>query len=294
MIALISEYKFYLFCLSVNNLITYITNITSILTMYSTFVYLISGRTFAMSLPLAGFIFKELGFMIIVFNEYNVLYTVIPILIESMTGGASSFLMASFAYISDVTSAHQRALRLTVVDIAVGISVIISSMCSGLLIDGVGFYYAYFVCFLFAFVSFLYVIIFVPETIAMSHGVQFFNIKSFDILLKFILDPGVSTRRWQLNLNLVLFFFLMFVDIGLLNVTILRSIASPICMQSIDIGLFIGELYLLKNIFSFIALRLFKKRLGNSGLLLLGLTSLLLYLVGFSLASSKIWIFIGE
>ena len=235
---------------------------------------------------------RQFSFVVIAYNKWNVMFCIGANLLEGITSGGCSFLMASFAYLSDITTAEQRPTRLVIAEIAIGVSVIISSLGSGVLITAVGFYYSYFISFTMGIIGFIYVITLLPETIAMRPGVKFFTFKSFGILYDFFTNPSVSTRRWQLNINLVMFFLWMIVDVGLLNVQILRVIAYPICLHSIGIGFFIGEAYMLKNIGSFIALKLFHKCIGNNGLLLLGMFSGLAALISFASVESVELIFI--
>ena len=257
-------------------------------------VVFVTGRKIGLLLPLAGHATKQLMFVIISYNQWNVMYAIGANLLEGLSGGGSSFLMASFAYISDIATTEQRPTRLVIAEISIGLSTIISSLGSGVLITAVGFYYSYFISFLLVIVGFLYVILLIPETITMHQGVNFFSFKPIGILYDFFTDPSISPRRWQLNLNLVMFFMWLLVDVGLLSIQMLRVIAYPICLHSIGIGLFVGESYTLKNIGSFVVMKLFHKRLGNNGLLLVGMLSGLAFLISFASVESVEMVFIGK
>ena len=255
---------------------------------------LILGRKIPLLLPLAGYALRQFLYILVIYFETNILYVILANFLEGLTGGMCAYLMASFAYITDVTTVSQKAFRLMVLEIAMGISVVISSLGAGVLIASLGFYETYLICFLTSIMCFFYVLIIIPETITTQHKVKFFNVESFQIIYRVITDDSVTSRKWQLNLNLLLFFMFYFVDTGTINVQMIRMLAYPVCLGAIGMGVYVSESYMLKNIMSMIVLKLFHKRIGTPGLILIGIISGIGISIGFTLVNSASFMFIGK
>ena len=107
---------------------------------------------------------------------------------EGASGGQLLVLTGTTSYIADVTTEEQRAWRMLLIELCGGFGGIIAEITLGFLISSHGFLASALLALTLYSAAFLYILIFIPETIQREKNVKLFSVthfkKSLSVLFK--------------------------------------------------------------------------------------------------------------
>lgn len=122
------------------------------------------GRRPALIIPLIGIIIKTLVYIIQQLFSLPLELLFLGSIVETLCGGATTFLSASFAFYADTVPVENRGKRLSIADVSFGISFSLMSFAIGLMIESWGFFWPYLVILGGHTINLLYVCFCVPES----------------------------------------------------------------------------------------------------------------------------------
>ena len=249
------------------------------------------GRKIAILLPIIGSILRCVVTIIMMAFKLPIQLLFLATFMEGIFGSVSTLLMASFAYIADISTKEQRAFRILVLESSLCVGIILSNIAMGYMIKMTGFMYPFIVIITLYIVCFIYGI-FLQETVSKSPHARLFttaNIKnSFMVLIK----KEETNRRWKLLLCLFALFMINIVDLGDIDPTAYTLLDSPLCFTPVLIGYFTALNYLLKSVEGAITMKLFYRYLRDTGTMVLGCISAMSFYVTFAFAETRALAFI--
>ncbi|XP_064622224.1 lysosomal proton-coupled steroid conjugate and bile acid symporter SLC46A3-like [Lineus longissimus] len=227
------------------------TAIFSVLSIFSTmFLGAYSdayGRKRCLVLPLAAEIVVFILKLAIIYFDLPVELLCIGAAIEGLSGGWIIMLMATFAYIADVTDQSSRAMRITVAESCLTLSIALSQFVLGYYVTATGFFWPYLTLFGLLVIDLLYLILFVPESFVKSKETTFSLKKSVKATYQVY-----NVRDDNRHIKLVLLTLTMFFNVIPLTSTtalnILFTMNAPLCWGPVLIGIFSAVYALAKQI----------------------------------------------
>ena len=217
---------------------------------------------------------------------------------EALLGGPSTILMAAFAYIADITTHKNRTLKITIAEIACGISSAFAQVTMGFLVKYVGYLYPFFVLLGFHAGNCLYVSFFVPETRKPSGPLGLSSIlsvhKHVAAAVRVYTNDDQTGRRASMLICLVALFLFGLVLTGRLGPQTLYLLNTPFCWSSVQLGIYMAIFALCTNGGQIISYALFYKRLGDIGIGVKGAVSSGIALVLLAMASSTWMVYLGK
>jgi MFS family permease len=259
-----------------------------------------AGRKAAIIPPIIGAACRLMVFMFAFALNLHPAYLLISSVIDGIGGGTSTMLMACSAYISDVTDSQNRSMRIVIFQVCAGIALSASLIGLGYAIEILGYMWTFVILVGVLLLSLIYTVFILPETINRppeDQSVTFFNAKHFTRLLTLFVtnnEDHVTKRHWKLHFALVVVFLVSAVSMGRNDVQTLFMLAPPLCFTSIWIGYFYAVAYIITNMFMLVFTRLVVKRMGDLWPVVIGLLSGAGYMLMFSLATSRIELFLCE
>ena len=173
---------------------------------------------------------------------------------EGASGGQLLVLTGTVSYIADVTTEEQRAWRMLLIELCGGFGGIIAEISLGFLISSYGFLASALLALSMYSTAFLYILIFIPETIQRAKNVKLFSVTHFkkSVLVLFKKKEngngilrGYTFRRYRLGV-IVLLMFTFFAVYGGEEITTYYIINPPLCFDSIYIGFYRAFDYIIR------------------------------------------------
>ncbi|XP_013404790.1 solute carrier family 46 member 3 isoform X2 [Lingula anatina] len=198
------------------------------------------GRRLSLLLPTVGGLIKLGGYVIAIYFKWP-LWALLPMsFIEGLFGQYATALMAAFAYLADVCTSKNKAIRILIAEAALGIAAAISNVSVGILIKA-------FPTFVepaamlagIMLLALLYTIAFLPELGEKDPSAKLIDCSNALKVGKLFLhgaDDKDTGRVWKLRLLLLVFLFCAIPVISAGSLDILYVMNSPFCWDSVRIG----------------------------------------------------------
>ncbi len=243
-----------------------------------------------------------INWLVCVYFQVKLEFFYITAVILGLVGFGFSFLGLVQTYYCDVTSYKDRSFYMLLTEVLASVSSVLSNLTTGFLIKYIDVIYPFLAAVVSSVCSVFYTIFLLPEsltpekknTIAKEREAKLSLLglykKAFDVSFK---DDG-SGRRWRLLLASFILSTTAGMHGGLLVMMPVYLMNTPLCFDSIDIGLFIIEIYVLRFIGSLgIPWLLKSTSVSDTGYMMIGLIGdlFLFAIVGFLPYAT--WIFIG-
>lgn len=252
------------------------------------------GRKLAMILPLVGNILKYSIYTVLVTLETGMYFLLLGNALDGLLGGSASLLAACFAYIADMTDHEKRTFRLTINEVIFNMANAAAQVIFGILISKIGYIYPFYVLLTIQTTNLIYVIFFVPDTIKVNVIVSLSHVVSqiwqrIQSCFRVYTQPDQFGRKWSIPLCTMAVFFCGLVFISRFAPTTQYELNSPLCWDSVQIGVFSAVSAILINMGSILSVSFLMKRLGDTGLAILGCISSAAGFIVMSLATET-WI----
>ena len=253
-----------------------------------------AGRKKAMIPPCIGLTFKGVIVLMVVAFRLPIPFILIGTLVDGCLGGTFTMMMASLAYIADVTTLKQRPLRILAVEIFSGLGQTAANIGAGYLLDALGFFYPYVIIVGIAIFTLLYVIFFIKETLPKDPDTELFACSNIRNGIGVIVRKTVDNRRWKIISSFLIFFLISVMDFGVVEIITFYVLNPPLCWNSVLIGYYTSFAYVLQTIGSLIFLKLFYRCLKEYGLVVVSCLSGVGYYLVLAQATTTLMVFIGE
>lgn len=236
-----------------------------------------AGRKWAILPPALGDVVQTVICLAVVLFKLPLPLLIVGQLCEGITGTTSLIFSASMAYVADVTTKEERAKRIVIIDMILGVGNMAANVAVGHIIHSVGYFFSYVIIFVLNISNFIYIIFFLPETRERQEGVKLFSLTNYKKAVQVYTKKDSTPRRTILALGLLLMAFYILSDQANLVPLNLYLMRYPLCWNSIMIGYYQAANILVRYVMTFVLLQLLIKKLGESGLLILGCVSCILY-----------------
>ena len=209
-------------------------------------------------------------------------------------------LMASFSYISSVTSSQSRSRRVVVVEVSGGLAVVISYLYTGYAIRFLGYAWTFVFFLSIIFAALCYVVLVLseanPVSAATTDKADLFTTKHFRQVLALYLkdDADGSRRHWKLRITLLLFGMTSAVHLGSFDVRTLFMLSAPLCFTSVWISYYYAISHLVMILTSLIMTHIFVHHVGDLILIIVGLLFGIGYELMFGLSTNRVMLFMGK
>lgn len=196
-----------------------------------------AGRKVALIPPLVGGILRFLVSVVLIVFSLPLELLILAAFLEACSGGVSTFLMGSFASISDITTPEQRSFRIFILEVALGIGNFVSQIATGYVINLLGFMYPLIILGGIHVINLLYTVFLLPESRKGDlRNVSLFSREHFRKMWQLYTKDDESRRRWKLQLCLFLLFITVMVQLGSSDCIVYFLISFPLCFTPVLIG----------------------------------------------------------
>ena len=195
------------------------------------------GRRYALIPATIGDALQSFCIIIVDYFDLDIHYLFIGEFIGGLGGGWETLLVASFAYIADITSPKDRGLRIVVLELSILLSMGLVSVFTGYLIHYIGFLSIFIMISGGKFCGLMYVIFFVPETIQPLQRVTFWSLNHFKHSFRIFEKTSIDSKKNQKFVFLFIAFFFSSIVLVNLGIDTLFQMNSPLCWNSIQIGM---------------------------------------------------------
>ena len=247
------------------------TNVISIFTVILFGAYSDEkGRTLPLAVPILGAIITCIVYFVVITFNLCYWYLLIGSIIDGFLGSKTSCLMACFAYIGDITSVGRRTLRVTVVEVSIGIAITLSQISSGYLIRALGYSYPFIILLGANIINLIYIICFLPETRPRAtSSVKFFRTEHYNRVFRLFVKDDGTRRSWKLQLNILILVLVGTATIAFLDPLVYFLKGRPLCFTEVQVGIYTGAANLAQQMGSLSAVKFLEHILGNVGIMIL-------------------------
>jgi len=216
-------------------------------------------------------------------------------LVCGLGGDYSALLACCYAYLSDVSTRHNRTMRLMVGEACMGLGGILGNLISGPWINSKGFESPLWLLLAITLVSLFYIIFFLNESVnsALGKGVitkmkNFISCKSFRNLSTLSVD---SERKLLIGLFICMFMQTVTYD-GVLDVMTIYQKSTPLCWSTSLIG-YSQSILVSTSLVGVVVMKLTKVKLTQFTLFTLGIVSEVTVMLFFTITTVTWLLFLG-
>ena len=253
-----------------------------------------AGRKKGMIPTIVGLTIKCIFTLMVVTFRLPLPLMIVGTTIDGCLGGTFTMMMASLAYIADVTSLKQRPLRILAVEIFSGLGQTAASIGAGYLIKALGFTYPYLVILGIDLITLLYVLFWVKETVPKNPDAKLCSCSNFQKGIEVISKKTPDKRRWKLVASLFTFFLISMMDFGAVEIITFYVLNPPLCWNSVLIGYYNSFAYIVQTIGSLLFLKLFHRCLQEYGLVIISCLSGIGFYLLLAQSTTTLMVFMGK
>ena len=251
-----------------------------------------TGRRLVLCLPAVGIALNAAVVLIVWYRNLPVSYLLIGQIGSSFLGGYATFLMATFAYMADITTHENRTLRIGILESMTYLGGCMGNLIGGLWIKS-GNYAPAFWCIVAAGIFIvLYTILYLPETRTERETTSlcrslFCSCDSLITSARLFWDKDRSRLFYPLILGVTIFALLSINFAGMIDVIVLFAYDFPLCWASDTLGYFFAFKLAMYGVAALVILPVAKRHFhvedfpiiyaglisGASGLIVLGFSS---------------------
>ena len=202
---------------------------------------------------------------------------------------------SSYAYIADVTTRESRAMRLTFVEVMVGVANTLGQLATGFVIDYLGFFLAHILLLVIMVANLFYVVVLLGETNPRKDPGRssLLSLDSITRPVKLYVKDNGTNRRWIMISVLSPCGLNSFIVQGPSETTTLYFLNTPLCWGSVMIAIFNSYNRLVRGTAPIFWLALLRRHLTESGLVIMGILSCMAYYTIMSQATLNWIAFLG-
>lgn len=256
------------------------------------------GRTFLFLTPMVGQLISKTILLFCIYYDLDINYILIGSFVEGFLGGYLAILMASFAYIADITENNkQRSAAIAFLEMAIGVGVVLGRFSTGYIIKATNYVWPQMIA-VCGLTLIIFIIIFVlPETRTLNNdkmitrGSCTYYLRS---MVSFYISESNKGVRWKYNVCILIFFATGITVVGKSSVDLLYLISQPFCWDSVKVGLYGAVVGLFQNVICMGMVKVFHLCLSDEWVAILGSVSGISAFVIISLAATDVTLYVGK
>ena len=247
----------------------------------------------ALLLPAVGQFIELSVYFGVIYFKLNIVYVVGACLVNGFFGGPGTMNMASIAYVAEITSPDDRALRLVILDVILAIAGASAYFTFGMLIKMTGFAISTAVMLVMTALGIAYVIVLVPETHRPSPDATF-SIRQSAAATWVTYTKEEGRRRPKLLMVVVIYLLVQFAMIGSGAVSVRYQMNYPLCWAADLIGINMAFGIVVIEAGSLLGAIVLRKWMSEASISIIGEISGALAFSFYSLSTTTLMVFIGQ
>ncbi|XP_061106353.1 lysosomal proton-coupled steroid conjugate and bile acid symporter SLC46A3 [Conger conger] len=255
------------------------------------------GRKLAIVTPLVGDFQFALTYFLVSHFSLDLNLVLASAFVMGLTGGPTTLIGGSFAYVADVCSSGQKTVRMAALDMLLGVLCGLASFCTGFFIRAAGFSWPFLTAALLHLLNLAYVLCLLGETVEAPASPVAGGRSTREALRGrfqsvYLLFAASSRRRnTLLLLALLAFTFYKVAKMGGMSIFILYELNAPLCWTELLVGygsalstaIFVG---------SFVGVYVLSRCLRDVYIVLLGLLSVAVGMLMTAFAKTTLLMFL--
>lgn len=255
------------------------------------------GRRFLLIIACVASGCRAIVYILVTWFHTNLYYLLIGHILEGLGGFRFMIFVAIFAFTSDYTEAdNKRSLLMTILQVTSDFALAIALVTSGYAIRDIGFYLPNVICLILLLVNIFVIVVFLkeaPESKAISprsSSLPHFFTRSF----KFYFSKAYKGTRAIYLLGIAIYLFPSMIHFGHGNVATYFQLNSPLCWDSVKLGMNNAIDAFIHPIGLIILVRVLQNWLSDIGIAVCGALSAIVALVLEGLAINSMMMFISK
>ncbi|WAR23873.1 PCFT-like protein [Mya arenaria] len=174
-----------------------------------------------------------------IYYEWNLIWIVVAIVLDGLTGSLFTVSSAAMAYLADLTGHGSRSFAITAHDSILLICLTLSGLGSGFYIENKGYVYPMVTSAGMALIALLIILFVLPETHLKQNRIESKSVwATFSRMTDIYLKNDFQKQRSTYLLLIMSYFFLELVSVHRPSLEILYQLGRPFCWSPSKIGMF--------------------------------------------------------
>lgn len=253
------------------------------------------GRKFLILISMTGTLVRVLVCLLGVYIVMDNRLFAIGFGIEGLSGQAFAYLLASYAYISDITTSKDRAVGIVFNEVAIGLGISLPTFATGYFIQSYGFVYPLITAALFLGVAIAVTLTLLPESYPANKrqppSQRCMNLRHS---VEFYYASWNYGFRWKFTVAVLVFYLSMVTVLGRSGVETLYQLNAPFCWDPQKLGIFGALRTLLQQTLGMVCVAILKRFLQDESIAIVGCVSMAASFVIEGLAKTDTVIYIGK
>ncbi|XP_071956235.1 lysosomal proton-coupled steroid conjugate and bile acid symporter SLC46A3-like [Antedon mediterranea] len=249
------------------------------------------GRKIPLLLSNFGIIAQCLIVITVAYLSLPLTYLVIGNFICNCFGGYQLFFSVSLAIVADTAKKRQRTMKFIKLHTLIMCGSGLVQVGVGYLVDATGFIPPYCLAAGLFMIVVPYIIFIIPETVTTKQSICF-GLTKFFYSVKILFTSNKSRRRIKIILLFLCHFLVFTTVIYFMPVVYLKVLSKPFCWNSVLIGYYSASQPIFAGIGLLCGGYILKQCLGDYGMIIVGLFSGILLMIGVGIATTTEELFI--
>lgn len=252
------------------------------------------GRKFLMLVAMTGSLLRVLICVLGVYTTMDLRLFGVAFAVEGVCGQAFAWILASFAFVADVTNKNTRAIGIVLNEFGIGLGGALATLIGGFYLQAYGFKGPLLVSAALIVIAMLVTVFILPESYPKGkRTLSSERCDKFRHAFEFYYSSWNYGLRWKYILSILVFFFTMFTALGRINIETLYQLNAPFCWTPKKLGLFAALRSSLLQVFGMMAVGLLKLFLEDDSIAIIGSVSFAAGYIIEGLAKNDTMIYLG-
>ena len=232
------------------------------------------GRKLIMVVSLLGSTIKSSILMLVAVLGVSYWYLLIGHVIDGLCGSYAALVTMCFAYGADVSNKDKRSLKVTILEVCLGLSAAAGTYSTGFIIQAVGYAFSFSITVALNVLNLFYTIVILPISTHEEdpNGKQsIYN--HFVSCFKLYFKDNKTNRRWKLQYNLIMLFTLSLVFTSKTDSQTYFLKGEPLKLDETEVGVFTGTMILVHYFGCILAVMFLGPKIGDFWLIVMGCIS---------------------
>lgn len=250
------------------------------------------GRRPVLVLTSLGLLLQAVVSVFVVQLQLHVGFLVLGRILCGLLGDFNGLLAASFASVADVSSTHNRTIRMALVEACIGVAGMLASLLGGHWLRAQGYANPFWLALALLIVMSLYAAFCFGETVKEPRSTRLFTLYHHRSIVQLYVNPAPEKSRKHIALYSLAIFLVITVHFGAQDILTLYELSAPLCWDSKLIGYGSAAQHL-PYLTSLLCLRLLQYCLADTWVAEIGLAFNILGMVVFAFATITPLMFTG-
>ncbi|KAK3587765.1 hypothetical protein CHS0354_042725 [Potamilus streckersoni] len=228
------------------------------------------GRKFLFYVSCLGSFFRTIMVAVFMYFDWNLIYFIIPYVIEGISGSSPTMIQAAFIYSADITrQGKERTFGIVLIEMAFGLGSALFGFGSGYVIEWTGFFWPSFMA-AGAFLLSVILIVLLPETFSDRLAKRKSKLQTVKDAIGLYFDPKNVGKRWIYIVSIIIFFICTICNGGSFAIEPLYQLGPPFCWTPVQIGWYTALRMLGQQVIGMFLIKLLQRCLTDFQIAILG------------------------